>query len=179
MSQLDETIAWYKIVKANQQLAAKVVRDYTAVVPRSSPFYGLSEAEAVQLLEKSATEVDDLTVLALVSFFEQLMLDRISELLEQMTTAQLVSIPEALTDYARGNNYEFEKIKRGPFLELLKLFEAEVDRSLLDKVRSSYKYRNWVAHGKRGQKPVAAEPVKTYEALSSFLERISGITDPS
>ena len=172
-------MAWYRVVKANQLLAAKVIRDYTEAVPESSPFFGLSEPEAVQMLENSAAEVDDLTVLALVSFFEQLVLDRISELLEQMKTEQSVSTPKALTDYARGNNCEFEKIKRGPFLELLKLFEAEVDRSLLDKVRSSYKYRNWVAHGKQGKKPVATEPIKTYEALSSFLERISGIADPS
>ena len=172
MSQLDETIAWYRIVKANQQLAAKVVRDYTAVVPISSPFYGLSEAEATQLLEKSATEVDDLTVLALVSFFEQLVLDDIRGLSEKIKTEQSVLTMRAFTDYA------FKDIERWRFLELLKLFEADVDRSLLDSVKNLYKYRNWVAHGKRQQKPVITDPIKAHETLSSFLEKISKATNP-
>lgn len=171
MSQPDETIAWYRVIKTNQQLAAKVVRDYTEAVPQSSPFFGLSEAEATQLLEKSAAEVDDLTVLALVSFFEQLILDHIRGLSEKIKAEQSVSTTKAFTDYA------FKDIERWRFLELLKLFEADIDRSLLDSVRNLYKYRNWVAHGKRQQKSFVTDPVKTHEALSAFLNKIGKDVD--
>lgn len=149
------------------------MRDYTEAVPRSSPFFGLSEAEATQLLEKSAAEVDDLTVLALVSFFEQAILDHIRSMTEQIKTEQSVFTMRALTDYA------FKDIERSRFVELLKLFEADVDRSTLDQTRNLYKYRSWVAHGKRGQKPIITDPVKTYETLSSFLDKIGKVAGSS
>ena len=164
-------MAWYKVVKANQLLAAKVVRDYTEAVPQSSPFFGLSELEATQLLEKSAAEVDDLTVLALVSLFEQLVLDYIRELEERMKGEKLIPIMGLLEGHASKN------IERWRFTDVLELFEFAVDSSLLDQVKNIYRYRNWVAHGKRKRKPVTTDPIKAHEALSSFLGKIDKITE--
>lgn len=68
MTRLDETLAWYEVVRASWALADRVVREYPEAVPEGSPFRNQATYEAVRLLESSAAEIDDLTVLALTSF---------------------------------------------------------------------------------------------------------------
>lgn len=126
MNQLDETIAWYRVVQASQSLAARILRDRPDTVPNTSPFFGKSVAEAVQMLEQSAAEVDDLTVVALVSFFEQLVLDYVRELAQQIEAGQSVPAMGALAGQA------FEGVERWPFTSILKLFNTAVDKSLLN-----------------------------------------------
>lgn len=134
MNQLDETISWYRIIQANQVLAARVLRDYSNTVPKTSPFSGKSAAEAMQMLEKSAAEVDDLTVVALVSFFEQLILEYIRELAERIKAGQSVPVMGALTGHA------FKDMERWRFNDILKLFETDVDTALLAEVKNIYQY---------------------------------------
>lgn len=100
MNQLDETIAWYKVVQANQALAARVLRNYPGTVPDTSPFFGKSITEVTRMLEKSAAEVDDLTVVAPVSFFEQLVLDYVGELAERIEAGQSVPVMSAFVGHA-------------------------------------------------------------------------------
>lgn len=169
MSQLDETVAWYRTVKANQLLVSKVLKDHTKVVPETSPFFGLSESEATRMLEESAAEVEDLTVVALVSFFEQLVIDSLRELTERTETDQTSPMMGALAGFA------FRDVERWRFDDILKLFEAPLQDGLLDQVRNIYRYRNWVAHGKRKQKPVVTDPVTAYEALSQFLSSVGKV----
>lgn len=173
MSQLDETIAWYRTVKANQLLVSKVLKDHIEVVPETSPFFGLSESEATRMLEESAAEVEDLTVVALVSFFEQLVIDSLRELVERIETEQTSPTMGALAGYA------FRDVERWRFDDILKLFEAALQHGLLDQVRNIYRYRNWVAHGKRKQKPVITDPVTAYEALSRFLSSVGEVVRSS
>ena len=71
VTRLDETLAWYEVIRANRALADRVVRRYPEAVPEGSPFYEKTTDEAAQLLAVSAVEIGDLTVLALTSFFEE------------------------------------------------------------------------------------------------------------
>lgn len=147
-------------------MVAHILNNFPDAVPDSSPFATLSNAEAMQRLERSGAEIDDLTVLALVSFFEQLLLAYLRELAEQITAEQTGPVPRVLTEHA------FKNAERWRFKEILKLFGLIVDASLLEKVEKLYEYRNWVAHGKHKRKPVTTDPLDAYEALSLFLERI-------
>lgn len=173
MNPLDETMAWYKVVQANQLLVAHTLSHFPETVPDSSLFSSLSDAEAVQQLERSGAEIDDLTVLALVSFFEQLLLAYVRELAEQITAEQTEPVPGVLAEYA------FKNAERWRFKEILKLFGSVADASVLEKVEKLYDYRNWVAHGKHKLKPVTTDPFDAYGALSLFLKQIGYGSSPS
>lgn len=121
------------------------------------------------MLEKSAAEVDDLTVVALVSFFEQLVLDYVGELAERIETGQSGPVMSTFVAHA------FRDVGRWRFNDILKLFETDVGTALLAEVSNIYQYRNWVAHGKRKQKPVVTDPIKAYQALSLFLDKIGKV----
>jgi hypothetical protein len=150
-------------------MVERVLRNSPDTVPDTSPFFGKSLTEATRMLEESSAEVDDLTVVALVSFFEQFMLDYLQELAEQVGRTCSTPLTCALVSHA------FKDVERWRFSDVLRLFKGEVDPSLLDQVQSIYKYRNWVAHGKRKPKPVVTDPIKSYEALSLFLKNIGAV----
>lgn len=135
MTRLDETLAWYEVVRASWVLADRVVREYPEVVPEGSPFRNQATYEAVRLLESSAAEIDDLTVLALTSFFEELVLEYVAEQAGRLETGQAGSAL-ALVSYA------FRDVERWPFVSVLGFFRTTVDPSLLDQVVNVYKYRN-------------------------------------
>lgn len=66
-------------------------------------------------------------------------------------------------------SYAFRDVERWPFVSVLGFFRTTVDPSLLDQVINVYKYRNWVAHGKKTQRPVLTDPIKAHRAITSFL----------
>lgn len=173
MNPLDETISWYRVVQANQLLVAHVLSSAPEVVPDVSPFSTLSNAEATRQLERAGSEIDDLTVLALVSFFEQLLLAYVRELAEQITAEQTEPVPGVLAEYA------FKNAERWRFKEILKLSGSVADASVLERVEKLYDYRNWVAHGKHKLKPVTTDPLDAYAALSLLLRQIGYGSSPS
>ena len=51
----------------------------------------------------------------------------------------------------------------------MKLFRKRVATPVYDDVERLSHYRDWVAHGKRWEKPVPADPVSAYQRLLDFL----------
>lgn len=114
------------------------------------------------MLAVSAVEIGDLTVLALTSFFEESVLEYVYVEAKRLEADQTASAL-ALVQYA------FRDVERWSFVSILGLFRSTVDPQLVDQVVNVYKYRNWVAHGKKTQKPVLTDPIRAHRVLTSFL----------
>jgi hypothetical protein len=50
-----------------------------------------------------------------------------------------------------------------------------IDPNLVEEVNQVRRYRNWVAHGRRGPEPDFVTPQKAYDRLTRFLKRMTEV----
>jgi hypothetical protein len=62
-----------------------------------------------------------------------------------------------------------EAIEVGSFFRVLEPYKSEGHADLIEEVNQVRRYRNWVAHGRRGEQPPSVAPRMAYERLSRFL----------
>jgi hypothetical protein len=114
-------------------------------------------------------DLDDLGVLLMFSVFEAIVRDR-------AWIDVMDSLPDTLHPAVEHAINELEKdIKSGSFGRVTEAFKS-LDHDLVEKVNQVRRYRNWVAHGRRGQQPNAVTPEEAFKRLTEFLERMSGAT---
>jgi hypothetical protein len=102
-------------------------------------------------------------VLVLFSVFESLVRDLLAREIEREIQEKSVN-HSVLLDAAHDL---IEQIEEGSFFTVLHPFKA-LDAGLVESVNQVRRYRNWVAHGKRGKKPPSVDPRTAYERLSKF-----------
>jgi hypothetical protein len=66
----------------------------------------------------------------------------------------------------------------GSFYKVTEAYKA-LDPDLIEQVNQVRKYRNWVAHGRRGEPQNAVDPKTAYARLNRFLDRLSEVTPVS
>jgi hypothetical protein len=64
-----------------------------------------------------------------------------------------------------------QQVEEGSFFKVLSPFKP-LDHNLVEEVNQVRRYRNWVAHGKRGKKPSSVDPRAAYDRLSRFWNLI-------
>jgi hypothetical protein len=131
----------------------------------------LRNLEAPQIVEWSEAvlgDLDDLCIMLLFSVFEALVRERVmadvARELPPLRHAALKHAVEAMN----------EAIEYGSFFKVLEPFKPELGADLVEEVHQVRKYRNWVAHGRRGEPENAVDPRTAYERLQGFLERLMG-----
>ncbi len=103
--------------------------------------------EAKRLLAQARTELDDWAIVGLVSTFERILFKH--------ERSPLRSKP--LRKGAEG------------LYDAIKLFEKLIVRCTYKDVERLGHYRDWVAHGKRWENSIYADPVNAYQQLVDFL----------
>lgn len=103
--------------------------------------------ESKRLLSQAKAELDDWAIVGLVSTFERILFKH--------ERSPLRSKP--LRKGAEGLH------------DAIKPFEKLIARRTYEDVERLGHYRHWVAHGKRWEKSVHADPVSTYQQLVDFL----------
>jgi len=74
---------------------------------------------------------------------------------------------------SRAFSFIRDAAEKKRFTDLLDLYKSKVDSDLIGEVKTIYKYRNWVAHGKRYIKPAEVsglDPYLAFEVLTEFLK---------
>jgi hypothetical protein len=66
---------------------------------------------------------------------------------------------------------EIERLRDGSFFHVLEPFK-EPDHDLVEQVNQVRRYRNWVAHGRRGDAPAFVDPPGAYDRLTRFLSLV-------
>jgi hypothetical protein len=123
------------------------------------------EASKIRDLAKLVTDnLDDLVVLLLFSVFESIVRDRTLEEMKQELpmTPRHPALLKAVADAK-------DAIEHGSFGRLTETYKG-LDpnlKTLVDQVR---KYRNWVAHGRRGDPENQVVPQNALERLEGFLQ---------
>jgi hypothetical protein len=116
-------------------------------------FMNLQLDEARRQLNDAKLQLDDLTIVSLVSAFER-----------------IIFLNPASPVYSKP----FRKGVTG-LNDALKHFHSRVQKRVYDDAEQLCKYRDWVAHGKRWDKPASADPVSAHHQLIKFLSQ-SGLT---
>lgn len=110
-------------------------------------FMGQPPDETKRLLVQAKAELDDWAIVSMVSIFERILFKH--------ERSPLRSRP--LREGAEGLH------------TAIKQFKKRVSPRAYEDVERLCHYRDWVAPGKRWEKPVPADPVSAYQRLLDFL----------
>jgi hypothetical protein len=130
----------------------------------------LKPRDVVEESELGEGPLDDLAILVLFSVFEaqvrQFVYDQIRAEASRLTHPTLV----------HAANETLQKVEEGSFFRVLEPYKP-ADANLVEEVNQVRRYRNWVAHGRRGKPAVALVPREAFERLNRFLDVI-GLAEP-
>jgi hypothetical protein len=163
---------WYESARAVALAMRRLGRRHWASLPWAGPLgrddrlRNLEASEVLTQAETVLTDLNDLCVLLLFSVFESTVRDRV-------LTDVAADLPElhhpALLTAVAGMR---DAIEHGSFAQVLEPFKR-VDADLVEQVSQVRRYRNWVAHGRRGVPTAMVDPPTGYERLQRFLDRMT------
>jgi len=165
MNPLEEVLEWYEVACESHTAVAHALDNHPDSFPENSIFALQSTKDWKELILKTRTEIDDLTVVSLVSIFEQIVIDH----LQAVVDSTINQIKDSFAHQVLENRYRLYPPERWRFVDILDLFKTEIDPRLVGEVKESYKYRSWVAHGRRQLKPPTVHPYTAYDCLTDFL----------
>ena len=148
MTELDAVRDAYLTLVGCHTVTAELLRKSS----KGSTFHGtvfLNQPldEAKRLLIQAKVELDDWAIVSMVSIFERILFKHERSPLRSKT----------LREGAEG------------LRNAIKQFKKHVLPRAYDDVERLCRYRDWVAHGKRWENSVHADPVSAYQQLVNFL----------
>lgn len=177
MMTLDEAWRWYLTTRSQLQMFGRLGRKYWDFLPWDGP---LGKDDKFKRLESDTIvtdagfgleHLDDFAVLILFSVFESIIRDRVLEDVRiERGRLSHVLVTQIVDD-------AIQNIEQGSFFRVLEVYKGQ-DVELVEEVNQVRKYRNWVAHGRRTDRPDAVEPDTAYDRLKRFLDLITGPTPP-
>jgi hypothetical protein len=79
-----------------------------------------------------------------------------------------VAVTHPVVQAALGDGRD--QIEQGSFFRVLQAYKPSIDNDLVEQVNQVRKYRNWVAHGRRGSEtPASVTPLAAYDRLRALL----------
>jgi len=177
MTSLEDAWQWYESTRTALRQMQRLARLYWAELPwpgrleRDDDFRDLEPTRVGQGAALGLAYLDDLAVVVLFSVFESLVRHRILADVEQESRglrhrALRLAAEEAL-----------DKIEEGSFFRVLQPFKDR-HADLVEEVNQVRRYRNWVAHGRRGDEPERATPQLAFDRLQRFLAMMAGGGSP-
>ncbi len=152
---LTEVHQWGIVVKEALSFLQRMVMESPERLPPEivglPPF--ATQHEALDYLRQVLKEIDDWIVVALWARFEGF-IDAYEVLHERFRKALLESL--------RGGKSSNDARSKFPWLT----------DELCKKVQAVYKYRNWVAHGRRSPRPAVCSSEEAYELLAFVLSKL-------
>lgn len=171
MTSIEDAWTWCQNAKQGC-LTLNALGRYWATLPWDqlpTPPGRLAHLEADELFTLGSviqSPLDDLGVLVLFSAFESEVRDSVLS----AVTPELQSLSHPVAQEAVKKLTE--EIEEGSFFRLLNALKVTGDKGLIEEVNQVRKYRNWVAHGRRGDEPDRVDPKTAYERLTRFLQMI-------
>lgn len=171
ISSLEDAWAWYTSVRKVTETMSRLGRKHWTELPwtgslgRDDRLRHIESAEIVDWAKVILEDLDDLCVLLLFSVFEATVRER--ALQDVAAEIQMIRHP-ALQQAVRSLN---DSLEHGSFYRITKAYKT-LNPGLTEQVNQVRKYRNWAAHGRRGEPENAVEPKAAYERLKLFLDRL-------
>ncbi len=110
-------------------------------------------------------DLDDLCVLLLFSVFEATVRERVlADVVDELPIVRHPALVQAIATLK-------DSIGQGSFYRVLDPYK-DLDVDLVEQVNQVRRYRNWVAHGRRGEPPESVTPNNAYLRLKRFLDQL-------
>ncbi|HZT80677.1 MAG TPA: hypothetical protein VFA26_10660 [Gemmataceae bacterium] len=168
IASLADAWRWYESARtltlAMARLGAKHWKDlpWEGSLGRDERLKSLDRGEIRANSQAVLEDLDDLCVLLLFSVFEANIRSRVlAEIEIEVPGLRHVALRHAVATLR-------EAIQYGSFFRILEPYKP-LDANLIEKVNQVRRYRNWVAHGRRGPQPPAVSPQSAYMRLQQFL----------
>jgi hypothetical protein len=175
ISSLEDAWRWYTSVNELTLAMSAVGKKHWDTLPWDGPLgrdERLRQIEAPEILDQVKvvqSDLDNLCVLLLFSVFEATVRERaLADVAAELPTLRHPALQHAV----RTLN---EALEHGSFSKVTEAYKA-LDPDLIEQVNQVRKYRNWVAHGRRGDPQNAVDPKTAYARLKRFLDRLVGVT---
>ena len=178
MTTLEEAWAWYQAVAESLRRVERVGRRYWDVpgvrelLDKDSVLRDLSREDVEDGARHAREPLDDLAVLVLFSVFESVVRGEV----RTQVAAEAESLRHPSLVYAAQE--AIGAIDDGSFFRVLEPYKDR-DAGLIEEVNQVRRYRNWVAHGRRGSPLARVDPRSAYERLSRFPALILAPPDPT
>jgi len=172
IASLADAWSWYESVKtltlAMRQLGSKHWDSlpWEGSLGRDNRLCDLEAPEIIERSDAILANIDDLCVLLLFSVFETFVRDRVlGDIDAEKPTSRHPAIQHAIEDLK-------ESIEHGSFFRILESYK-KLNTDLVEQVNQVRKYRNWVAHGRRGVPENNVDPRTAYIRLQQFLDELN------
>jgi len=132
MNPLDDIIASYEITKQSHNTVKELLYSDPNQFIAYPKYSHLSIQEIADLLDKAQDELDDLTIVSLVSIFEQILLDDVNEAIKSIKssmTGKSNSIHNSVIDYFQN------RAERLNFRDLYEIYSPIVDPTIIANVK--------------------------------------------
>jgi hypothetical protein len=176
ISSLDDARKWYEGVRALANDMDRMGRKYwneeplAAVLALDNRFRFVESKTIDNRARTVLGDLDDMAVLLMFSVFEALVREQALIDVDRTLPRSLhPAVNSAVEDLRRD-------IRGGSFARVTDAFRA-MNPDLIEEVDQVRRYRNWVAHGRRGERPDQVEPAKAYERLTRFLHRMQEVAE--
>lgn len=165
---LDTVMEWYEVSLDTQRTMKYLINKNPEAVPLKSLLVSKELKETNKLLDTAIDELNDLTIVSLVSIFEQTLIRYLKEMIQNKMDFEIED--EVIYEL---REYTINQAEYGRFTDIIDLFTRSNSKDLAGMVKQIYIYRNWVAHGKKQvNSPSKIDPVSAYTRLSDFLKGI-------
>lgn len=172
MNTLDDAWRWYQATKRSSTLVRRLARKHwgawteSSTLARDDHFRNVDQDQLSQETELAEDHLEDFAVFVLFSVFE----GEVRELVLDRTAHERAALRHpALTNW--GKELE-ESLRQGSFGNLLKAIKTLELNDLIEQVNQIRKYRNWVAHGRRGDRQESVTPPDAYRRLRALLDAL-------
>jgi hypothetical protein len=172
IASLPDAWRWYLSTKALTSVMQRLGKKHWDALPWEGDLgkdEHLHELESVVIVEQVAFvlgDLDDLCVLLLFSVFESVVRDRLlREVESESESVHHPAIRKAIESLK-------DSIAQGSFFRVMEAYKG-ADADLIEEVNQVRRYRNWVAHGRSGDKPGGMEPREAFDRLQRFLASLS------
>jgi hypothetical protein len=172
MMTLDEAWDWYSTTKRQLDLLARIGRRHWDNLPWEG---AIGKDEKLRIIESrniiadtklSLEHLDDFAVLILFSAFESIIREQARSDVRDARDRFLHPLVTRILDEA------IEDVAHGSIFRVLNIYK-EQEVSIVEEVNQVRGYRNWVAHGRRGESPFSVDPATAYARLKRFLEKFA------
>jgi hypothetical protein len=169
MNTLDDAWRWYSVTRDNLLRMNSLARRYWQQLPwegelgRNDEFRLLESADVLSETRFSLDFLDDLAVVVLFSVFEATIRSEVKLQVEK----ELVQLAHPVLRKAADD--ALWVVNEGSFARVLEPYKAQGHADLIEEANQVRRYRNFVAHGRRGEQPVSITPRAAYDRLTRLL----------
>jgi hypothetical protein len=180
MNTLDDAWQWYLATRRNLERMQRLGKKHWDEIPwdsvplgRDDDFRNLEKGDIEKETIVGLAPINDLAVVVLFSVFEAIVRNFVADQMgpeaDQLTHPILTfAAEEAIRGVEEGSFYR----------RVLEPLKEQVSPNLITQVNQVRNFRNWVAHGRRGEPENNVEPLVAYNRLKEFLGALGIASGP-